>query len=160
VGIGSHTVSSSAIRAFLQAGHVEKAAKALGYPYEMSGRVIPGDHRGRALGFPTANLDVDAGKILPPGVFWVSVEPLGLEGLCNIGMRPTFTPGETKTHVEVFLFGHPGRLYGRRLRVRFLRRVRGEKRFASSAALVRQIRRDVERVRRWEHSAERTESLR
>jgi FAD synthase len=126
-----------------------QAAHALGYTDGVAGRVIRGDRRGRALGFPTANIEVDPGKIVPPGVFWVYVPSLRLHGVCNVGTRPTFTPGETKRHVEVFLFGAVGTLYRRRLALRFLRRVRPEKRFASAAALVRQIKKDVAQVQKW-----------
>jgi riboflavin kinase / FMN adenylyltransferase len=149
VGKRSRAVSSSAIRGFLNAGHVEQAAAALGYTYGIGGRVIKGDHRGRALGFPTANIEADPGKIAPPGVFWVYVPTLRLHGICNVGTRPTFTPGETQLHVEVFLLGSVGALYRKRLEIRFLRRVRREKRFASAAELVRQIQKDVAKVGKW-----------
>jgi len=151
-GVGSRhqVVSSSAIRAWLQKGQVEKAARALGRYYEVRGTVIKGDQRGRQMGFPTANLEVDSGKLLPPGVFWVEVLPLKLKGLCNIGTRPTFTPGETRMHVEVFLFGKVGTLYRRRLRLVFLRRVRAEKKFLSKEALIKQIRADVTKAKKWQ----------
>ena len=146
VGRGPH-VSSSRIRAVLQKGDVEAASEALGYPYEVSGRVVSGDHRGRKLGFPTANIEPDAGKLLPPGVFWVYVEPLKRYGLCNIGTRPTFATAAPRVTMEVYVFGKVRSLYRRRLTVRFLRRLRGEKKFASAAALVRQIQSDVTRAK-------------
>ena len=151
----SGTVASRLIRRFLTAGHIEKANALLGYPYSVSGRVVHGDHRGRHLGFPTANVEVPPEKMMPRGVFWVKVlspdhVPLttrealrGADGLCNVGIRPTFTPQSHILHCEVFLLHGRKKLYGRHLRVVFLRRIRAEKRFSSVAALTRQIRKDV-----------------
>jgi riboflavin kinase/FMN adenylyltransferase len=158
-------VSSSAIRAALCRGDVESARRQLGYPYSVAGPVIHGDHRGRKLGYPTANIGIDPRKILPPGVFWVKVlpgsEPMpfsgkltgAVDGLCNIGTRPTFDPKSRRVHCEVFLFKTPSRLYGKRLRVVFLRRIRAEKRFNSPEALRRQIARDFAEARRWARRA-------
>jgi riboflavin kinase/FMN adenylyltransferase len=145
-------VSSRRIRALLAGGHIETANRLLGHPYSVEGKVIHGDHRGRRLGFPTANIHVGPSKILPPGVFWVQalIGAHLIDGLCNVGVRPTFTPGAHDLHCEVFLFGHSDatgtaslRLYGRKLRVVFLRRIRAEKRFPSPDALRRQIARDL-----------------
>jgi len=164
IGKGSAQVSSRRIRALLARGHVEEANVLLGWPYSLEGTVVRGDHRGRRIGFPTANLDVDPGKILPPGVYWVKVHPAtalplsvhearkGWDGLCNNGIRPTFTPHSHTLHCEVYLLNKPGGLYGRRLRVIFLRRLRPEKRFSSPGALQRQIQRDVALARRWAHA--------
>lgn len=161
---GRHGVSSRRIRTLLERGRPEAAAALLGYPYSVKGRVVRGERRGRQLGFPTANIASQPGKILPPGVFWVKVlrgsapVPMtpaelkaGIDGLCNVGTRPTFHPGDHRLACEVFLFGRrKGKnLYGRDLRVVFLRRIRAEKRFSSGQALSRQIRRDLARARRW-----------
>lgn len=154
---GSGAVSSRRIRALLSRGSVEKANKLLGYPYSVAGKVVHGDHRGRTLGFPTANIQMEPGKMLPRGVYWVKVLrgdtfPLtaksamkGMDGLCNIGTRPTFTPREQAVHCEVFVLADsaPLRLYGRKLRVVFLRRIRAERRFPSKGSLQRQIVKDV-----------------
>jgi riboflavin kinase/FMN adenylyltransferase len=148
IGKGRNHVSSRAIRALLAGGHVEAAAALLGRPYAVEGKVVHGDHRGRRIGFPTANLEVVPGKILPPGVFFVRTKE-GWNGLCNVGIRPTFTPRSHTMHCEVYFLGKVGRLYGRTLRIAFLRRVRPERRFSSPAALGRQIRRDVALARRW-----------
>src|ERR1019366_2536112 len=112
---GKGSVSSRRIRALLTRGSVEEANALLGYLYSISGRVIHGDGRGRRLGFPTANIQTEAGKMLPPGVFWVKVHPgdslpltsaavmKGIDGLCNIGVRPTFSRKDPTLHCEVFL---------------------------------------------------------
>jgi riboflavin kinase/FMN adenylyltransferase len=157
------SVSSRRIRALLTRGSVDKANALLGYPYSISGRVIHGDKRGRRLGFPTANIRAEGGKMLPRGVFWVKVLPgdalpltssavmKGMDGLCNIGVRPTFSRGEQSLHCEVFLLRGGRRLYGRKMRVVFLRRIRAERRFRSPAALGRQIARDVRTAEKWRH---------
>jgi riboflavin kinase/FMN adenylyltransferase len=164
IGKGAHHVSSRRIRALLANGHVEDANAFLGWPYSVEGKVVHGAHRGRRIGFPTANLEVDPGKILPPGVYWVKVQPptvlslnvkearKGIDGLCNVGIRPTFTPHSHTMHCEVYVLRKTGRLYGHRLRVVFLRRLRPEKRFSSPAALQRQIKSDVALTRRWAQS--------
>lgn len=162
VTVGKTAVSSSAIRQLLHAGHVEKAKQALGYPYSISGKVIHGSHRGRKLGYPTANIAVDIHKILPPGVFWVKVVPAtrplplfpkdlsgAADGLCNVGTRPTFNPLAKKLLCEVFLFKKPAALYGKSLRVIFMRRIRSEKRFNSVQALQQQISRDFQKAQKW-----------
>jgi riboflavin kinase/FMN adenylyltransferase len=152
---GGGAVSSRRIRALMASGDIEGANKLLGYPYSISGRVVHGDRRGRHLGFPTANIQVDPDKIIPRGVYFVKVFPgsgtplipanlkKGLDGVCNVGIRPTFTPNAHVLHCEVFLLHRRGSLYGRKLRVCFLRRIRPEKRFASVEALKRQIAKDV-----------------
>jgi riboflavin kinase/FMN adenylyltransferase len=162
VQLNGHPVSSSGIREKLFLGDIAEANRQLGYPYSIAGRVIHGSHRGRKLGYPTANISVDPHKILPPGVFWVKVLPANrpipmtpadlrgaIDGLCNIGTRPTFTPKAEKLICEVFLFSTPARLYGKRLRVVFMRRIRSEKRFESAEALKRQIARDFAVAHRW-----------
>ena len=150
------SVSSRRIRALITRGNIEQANALLGYPYSISGRVVHGDHRGRRLGFPTANLQPDPGKMMPRGVFWVKVLPEermpfdldqalhGADGVCNVGIRPTFTPRSHQLHCEVFLLKGGTHLYGKKLRIVFLRKIRSEKRFASADALQRQIAKDVE----------------
>jgi riboflavin kinase / FMN adenylyltransferase len=158
-------VSSSAIRDLLRVGDVDAANKQLGYPYSVAGRVVHGRHRGRKLGYPTANVGVDIHKILPPGVFWVKVLPANhpiplkkadfkkaIDGLCNVGTRPTFSPQATKLICEVFLFKKPPKLYGKHLRVIFIRRIRAEKRFPNPEALKAQINRDFQTAKRWTRS--------
>jgi riboflavin kinase/FMN adenylyltransferase len=162
VRVKGEIVASRRIRVMLDKGRVEKASALLGYPYSAAGCVVHGRHAGRLLGFPTANIRPDAFKILPHGVFWVKVlwksdrVPLtakdlrfAWDGICNVGTRPTINPHESHDHCEVFLFRKPGSLYGRRLRVVFLRRIRAEKRFSSLESLKRGISRDFALARRW-----------
>jgi len=155
-------VSSRRIRALLSQGRLEEANALLGYPFSVEGKVIHGEARGRRLGFPTANIDVEPGKLMPRGVFWVKVFPAnalplsvaeamkGIDGLCNVGIRPTFTPNSHTLHCEVFLFGAAStatkakpHLYGKKLRVVFMRRIRSERQFGSAEALKKQIGKDL-----------------
>jgi len=139
-------VSSSLIRRLLAKGDVSSAAMILGKPYEIEGRVVPGQSRGRALGFPTANL-VTVNEILPPGVF-LTVASFGrraFPSLTNIGVKPTF--GNNPPGVEAHLLGFRGDLYGRIVRLGFIRKLRNERRFATPEALVRQVGRDLRAAR-------------
>lgn len=140
-------VSSSAVRALLDAGEVDKAARCLGYTYFLEGRVTAGQQIGRTLGFPTANLQVtDSCKLIPAdGVYAVRVR-VGehiYKGMLNIGCRPTIDDDAHRT-IEVHLFHFTGDLYGQLLRVEFLRRIRGEQKFDSREALARQLQQDAE----------------
>lgn len=136
------SVSSSLIRRLLAAGDVSAAARLLGAPYEIEGRVVPGEARGRALGFPTANL-LTANEILPSGVFLTvaAVACRTFPSLTNIGVRPTF--GKNPPGVETHLLGFEGDLYGRIVRLAFVRKLRNERRFPTAEALVRQVGRDL-----------------
>jgi riboflavin kinase/FMN adenylyltransferase len=135
-------VSSSLIRRLLKAGRVGRAADYLGRQYEIAGTVVAGAERGRSLGFPTANLRAD-NEILPQGVFITRtlVGAAEYPSVTNVGNRPTFGCGPL--HVETFIFGFGGNLYRRRVRLRFIERLRPERTFASRDALVSQIRRDI-----------------
>jgi len=131
-------VSSSLIRALLKAGRVEEAADFLGRPYEVEGLVIRGSARGRRLGIPTANIETD-NEITPAGVF-LSEALIGrraFPSLTNVGRRPTF--GRDTLHIEAFLFGFRGSLYGRKIKLRFCRKLRPEKKFSTPEALLAQI---------------------
>lgn len=140
-------VSSSRVRALLSAGRVDRAARLLGRPYEIEGEVVRGAGRGRALGFPTANIRT-ANEILPRGVFATRLIRAGRTwpSVTNIGLRPTFDGvGLTvETHV---LNGGPD-LYGASVRLAFLRRLREERMFADPGALAARIRRDAAAARR------------
>ena len=152
VTVDGVAVSSTEIRNRLGAGEVALAARLLGDPYDVDGRVVLGDRRGRALGFPTANVRTRPGPLVPNGVYAVRVEwsgPAGNEsrgGVANVGNNPTFGEGRERT-LEAHLFDFDGDLYERRLRVAFVDRLRGEMRFPSPQALIEQIRRDAERAR-------------
>src|SRR5882724_1665332 len=142
-------VSSTRLRALLQAGDMPRARALLGRPYALRGRVVVGDRRGRTLGFPTANLHLRAGLLLPPdGVYAVGVEVDGRahEGVLNIGVRPTFA-GKRRT-IEVHLLDFGGDLYRRWLVVRLIERLRGEEAFSGAEALKAAIARDVAQARR------------
>lgn len=150
---GDHRVSSTRIRAALAAGDLEGAAHSLGRPYAITGRVQHGAKRGRTLGFPTAN--VRLGRRKPPmtGVFAVrcwGAATRGLEGVASLGYNPAVQTGGPAT-LEAFLFDFQGDLYGRRLSIEFLKKLRDEAPFASLDALKSQIQRDCDAAR--EHFA-------
>lgn len=141
-------VSSSGIRKLVLSGEMIRASRLLGRPYGVAGRVIRGRGLGSRLGFPTANLAVSAERLLPRGVFHVRVFGAGEEGglgVCNVGTRPTLG-GSRRVSAEIHLVGFKGTLYGRRIAVEFLRRLRPERKFPSMEALGRQVRRDILRV--------------
>lgn len=145
VEVEGEIVSSSHIRALVQAGEVELGARMLGAPYQMRGEVVVGDRRGRELGFPTANIVPDEALVIPGHGVYVA----RADGECaavNVGVRPTFGTGRGVL-VEAYLLDRDVDLYGHVLRVEFLNRLRGERRFESVEALVEQMRLDVERTR-------------
>jgi riboflavin kinase/FMN adenylyltransferase len=141
-------VSSSAVREAVAAGDVVRARTLLGHVAELAGSVVVGQQRGRTLGFPTANLAPE--PVLQPadGVYAVVARVLGesavMNGVANIGVRPTLTAGRS---VEVHLFDFAGDLYGKSLRVGFLSRIRDERKFSSLEALRAQIGLDCEAAR-------------
>lgn len=142
--IKGHKVGSSAIRAAIQAGELERAANLLGRPVCLRGSVVPGAGRGESLGAATANLDV-AGMVLPPdGVYIVRVF-LGGEtapAIANLGVQPTFGPGAPR-RLEVHIPGWERDLYGETMEVRMVRFLRPERKFDSLEALRRQIALDL-----------------
>jgi riboflavin kinase/FMN adenylyltransferase len=146
VEVAGETVSSTQIRALVAAGEVDKAAEMLGGPFLLEGQVVEGDRRGRELGVPTANIVPDDAFAAPGhGVYaaWAHGYPAAV----NVGVRPTFDTGRGLL-VEAYLIGYDGDLYGETLRIGFIERLRGEKRFDSVEDLVEQMRRDVEDVER------------
>ncbi|MHB8070956.1 MAG: riboflavin biosynthesis protein RibF [Candidatus Cryosericum sp.] len=144
--IDGEKCSSSAIRAAVLAGDVQHAARLLGRPYSIEGVIVTGNRIGGRLGFPTANVEVpDPVKLLPGnGVYAVraTVDGEAVEGVCNIGVRPTMVASSRRT-VEVHLLEFRRQVYGHLVTVEFVARVRDEVRFASPAALAKQIQRDV-----------------
>jgi riboflavin kinase/FMN adenylyltransferase len=143
-------ISSSQIRLLLEAGDVSRAGLWLGRPYLVSGKVISGDRRGRSIGFPTANLSVIPGKILPAsGVYacraWVDGQVWG--AATNIGVRPTFDGHGSVLHLEAHLLDYSGDLYGQTISLEFIERLRGEVRFPDIQALIAQISQDVQQTR-------------
>ena len=142
-------MSSSRIRSALREGLVDEAAQLLGRDYGVSGQVVPGQGRGRTLGYPTANLHpASPRKILPArGVYATIAAVRGRRygGATNIGFRPTF--GGTQLSVETFLLEFDGDLAGEEMRVEFVGRIRAERAFPTPEALARQIGDDLTRVR-------------
>jgi riboflavin kinase/FMN adenylyltransferase len=145
VELEGEIVSSSHIRALVQAGEVEMAGRMLGAPFQMRGEVVEGDRRGRELGFPTANIVPDEKLVCPGHGVYVARADRACAAV-NVGVRPTFGTGRGVL-VEAYLLDRDVDLYGQILRVEFLNRLRGERRFESVDALVEQMRRDVERTR-------------
>jgi riboflavin kinase/FMN adenylyltransferase len=146
VEVGGEIVSSTRIRALVTAGELEQARKCLGVPFMVEGTVIAGDQRGRELGFPTANMVPDD-RLVSPGHGVYATFANGLPAAVNIGVRPTFESGRGVL-IETYLIDQDVDLYGRELRVAFVERLRGERRFASADELVEQMKRDVEATRR------------
>jgi riboflavin kinase / FMN adenylyltransferase len=144
VEVAGEAVSSTQIRGLVAAGEVDKAADFLGGPFLFEGEVVEGDRRGRELGMPTANLVPDDALVHPGhGVYaaWAHGYPAAV----NVGVRPTFDTGRGLL-IEAHLIGFEGELYGETLRIAFVERMRGEKRFESVDELVEQMNRDVEQA--------------
>ena len=145
VEVSGETVSSSHIRGLVAAGDVRHAAEFLGGPFLFEGEVVVGDRRGRELGVPTANIVPDDALVCPGhGVYaaWAHGYPAAV----NVGVRPTFETGRGLL-VEAHLIDFHGELYGQNLRIAFIERMRGEKRFDSVDALVEQMQRDIVEAR-------------
>ena len=143
----SEAASSTAARAALEAGDVEVAARLLGHPFAIMGKVIHGQELGRTLGFPTANLLPDPSCRLRHGIYAVRVVA-GTKihaGVASYGRRPTFDNGQAL--LEAFLFDFSGDLYGETIEILFVGWIRGEVKFASAAALIAQMQRDEARAR-------------
>jgi riboflavin kinase / FMN adenylyltransferase len=150
VELDGEIVSSTHIRGLVTAGEVDVARRFLGAPFQMRGIVAHGDKRGRTLGFPTANLVPDPALVVPGHGVYACRAHFGAEirlAAVNVGVRPTFKTGRGLL-VEAFVLDFEGDLYGRELRLDFLERLRGERRFESAEALVEQIHRDVDDARR------------
>jgi riboflavin kinase/FMN adenylyltransferase len=146
--VAGRVVSSTAVRRLLEAGRVDEAARLLGRPYEIRGRVVGGRRRGRRLGFPTANVET-RNEILPEGVFISETVRGGraYPSVTSIGTNPTFGPNPLS--VETLLLGFRGSLYGAEVAVRLLRKIRPTETFPSATALADRIRRDREMARAW-----------
>jgi riboflavin kinase/FMN adenylyltransferase len=145
VEVDGEIVSSSRIRSLVAAGEVEAATRCLGAPFLFEGTVMEGDGRGRRLGFPTANI-VPSDDLVCPGHGVYAAFANGHPAAVNVGIRPTFETGRGLL-VEAYLIDFDGDLYGRRLRIAFIARLRGERRFGNADELVAQMRRDVEEAR-------------
>lgn len=150
-GAAGSKISSSLIRKTLAEGNIQTANALLGRPYTAEGRVIAGHKLGRKLGFPTANLDINFYKLLPLGVYAVDVQ-LGhrtYRGVCNIGFRPTVNPITSIIPLtEVHILDFNQSIYGRRLKISFRHKIRGEMKFDSLDALKAQLAQDKQAARR------------
>jgi riboflavin kinase/FMN adenylyltransferase len=144
-------ISSTRVREALARADFDAAARLLGRPYSITGRVVHGAKRGRGLGFPTANVRLARAKPSVKGIFAVKcfgAATRGLEGVASLGLNPAVKHGGPAT-LEAFLFDFSGDLYGRRLRIEFLKKLRDEAHFASLDELAAQIARDCDDARRF-----------
>ncbi len=146
---GGERVSSGQIRQALQAGELDRAARLLGRPYSMRGRVLRGEQLGRKLGFPTANLRLARRRAPMDGIFAVRVRGVDGEGardgVASLGTRPTV--GGVRPLLEAHVFDFSGDLYGREIEVEFVARLREERRFDHIEAMVEQMHRDAAAAR-------------
>jgi riboflavin kinase / FMN adenylyltransferase len=150
VTVGTHLVSSTRIRELINSGAMEEAGLLLGRPFSLSGTIITGKGIGRSvLGFPTANLNPNEQLIPQRGVYVVGVETLEGKffGVTNVGFNPTFSGKNIS--VETYLFDFDGDLYGKSIKVSFLKRLRGERTFNGPEALKTQIYKDIDQARLW-----------
>ncbi len=146
VEVDGETVSSTRIRALIAAGEVEAARRCLGAPFMIEGTVVSGDQRGRELGFPTANIVPDDRLAIPGhGVYAAFAD--GVAAAVNVGVRPTFESGRGVL-IETYLIDREEDLYDKTLRVAFVERLRGERRFPGVEELIAQMRADVEDAKR------------
>ena len=148
---GSNNVSSSSIRRMLKEGRIEDATRCLGREYQLTGTVVGGEHIGRTIGFPTANIRPDdSSKLIPAnGVYAVDVWSQAgdinrTRAMLNIGTRPTFNG--TATTIEVHIPHFAGNLYGSTLSIAFLRKIREERKFDSPEALIEQLNKDLNNI--------------
>ena len=152
VEIAGERASSTAVRHALAAGALEHAGHLLGRPYSISGRVVHGDKLGRAIGFPTANIQLRHNRPPLMGIFAVEVCGLNgepLQGVASLGRRPTVKGADAVPVLEVHLFDFHADIYGRRVRVDFLHKLRDEEKYPDLDSLIVQIRRDVENARQF-----------
>ena len=149
VDVEGSRVSSTVVRNLLAEGHLDAAARLLGRPYSISGRVVHGNQLGRKLGFPTANIQMKHNRAPLSGIFVARL--LGLSdapwpGVASLGVRPTL-PGTRKLTLEVHLFDFDRDIYGSHVRIEFLDRLHEERKYADLNALTRQIALDVEEAK-------------
>lgn len=142
-------VSSSAIRQALAQGDVEKVGKLIGRLFSLSGRIVSGNGRGRTLGFPTANLELNAEQALPGDGVYATIAHVDhhiMPSVTNVGVRPTFE--NSKHLVETYIFDYEGNLLGQKFTIDLVDKIRDEKRFDTEEELKTQIGRDVEQAGR------------
>jgi len=146
---GPAVISSTLIRKTAGEGQLNKARRLLGRPLFAAGAVVTGDGRGRSLGYATANVDYHSDILPPQGVYAVRAV-LGAQSfpaVANFGMRPTFAAKNPKPLLEVHILDFSKNIYGRRIKIEFLKKLRGEKKFSSAQQLIRQIQKDISTAR-------------
>ncbi|HUI07127.1 MAG TPA: bifunctional riboflavin kinase/FAD synthetase [Verrucomicrobiae bacterium] len=150
VMLDNEMISSTAIRQHVLGGRLDRAAAMLGRPFSVLGTVEPGDHRGRELGFPTANLNPHNEVLPPDGVYAVraAIDKETHGAVANVGVRPTFPGRPPQRILEVHILDFDRAIYGRDVEVLFLQKLRDEKRFDTPDALKVQIAADVQAARR------------
>ena len=142
-------VSSTRVRRLVSEGRMDEAGALLGHQFYIDGRVVPGAHRGKALGFPTANLETENELLPPNGVYatMTTIDGIVHPSITNVGVRPTF--GDTgATTIEAYVLGYDGDLYGRQVRLGFVQRLRDERKFDDVDALRTQMEADRRRAER------------
>ena len=145
-------VSSTAVRDALAAGDCARAARLLGRPYSISGRVVRGDQLGRTLGFPTANVQMKHNRAPLQGIFAVEVHGAAdgvVRGAASLGVRPTVKAQGAAAVLEVYLFDFKEEIYGRHMQVDFLHKLRGEEKYTDLDTLKKQIVLDVENAHKF-----------
>ena len=149
VSLGNRIVSSTRIRETISAGNLDAASQMLGRPYSVAGTVIEGDHLGRQIGFPTANIETPDLLLPPRGVYAVNARLKNqyFAGAANIGVRPTVNQPKPALRFEVHLLDFNQQIYGEELEIVFAEKIRDERRFNSLDELKSQIRRDLDRAR-------------
>ena len=152
VQIDGERASSTAVRTALAAGDLAHAAQLLGRPYSICGRVMHGDKLGRELGYPTANVQIQHNRPPLSGIFAVTASNINgrdLPGVASLGVRPTIKTTTAAPVLEVHLFDFDTQLYGRRIRVNFLHKLRDEAKFPDLPSLIAQIGRDVDEAKQF-----------
>jgi len=148
VVMGGETISSTRIRGLLEKGAIHEATRLLGHSYGISGRVMDGKHIGRTMGYPTANVEIPKGKVLPAyGVYacWMLAEDKVYPSVVNVGRHPTLPEGGVT--VEAYALDEDLSLYGKKVRLMFLEFLRPEKKYDSVEALKTQINRDAQEAK-------------
>jgi len=148
---GGQVISSTHIRGLISEGNLNEAARLLGRAVSVAGNVVKGSQRGKSLGFPTANIDYEADILPPQGVYVVRVL-LGEKiypAIANIGIRPTFEKQISKPLLEVYILDFSKNIYGKHLKVEFLKKIRSEKKFANPQKLIQQIQKDETLARKY-----------
>lgn len=145
VDAGGEVISSTRIRAAVEAGKFTLAAELLGREFSICGRVSKGRQIGRTIGFPTANIAVSGEQLPPLGVYavWVNIDGECRKGVANFGLRPTVEQGRAQPLLEVHILDFAEEIYDREIEVRFVDRIRGEQKFSDTDALRQQIEADL-----------------